>query len=771
MFRAKSPLIIGSVLVLWLLGGCSAHKTDRGYLIRHESAWEVNRTPWIGCPPDSNCDGEQSGFFDCLKKDNGDGRSGKKFRRHCGVTPDCSAKNPCCKTLGCGMWVDPGEPMVAGSPARACGLTPFCSPMKPCGLTPYCGKPGGGMGGGMGMMSPNTLMLGNSAMVSGGFIPNTVVMPTPTPTIPQPTLAPSGSTSPSKVPTVAGPNGMRIGTTPNRFPNGPIPGSAGGTLISMGVVPGVSTITTGGLVAAAGVATPAGMMTPNGVQLPNGVLQSQGVIRACALHPNCTAARPCCQTTGCGMIVPIAMVSNNAVQLASALSAPGIAGNVLPAYGAVPGYVNGNMMSAGGIPTDRTGTGMLVNPITGQPVAGLSMNGTTQLGYPPIGYAPTGYSPGYPRYAPATAAEEKEEKEEEEPNAVAPTPQSQMPAPRFHPVPSKPAFQRSEGLPTVPSSKRTLSGTGKVLTKETLNAAMEQAYLEGIADAIEDVQEEIDAQNQELAKAEIQAKILRQAKQLQTQLDTRQEATQKLQELNLHEERTRQQEIQQARYRQSQLQQAYLQQVALQQNSLTPPTIQQAQFQQPQFQQLGGTASTGQGAAKGFFSSAVGSFSGHSSLPTATPPIPQQRTDANPTVSAKASGANFMAKVSDTVSPLTEFFGVGRPKIPHPQTVGMPNASRPQPVPVAQTVPASSVRSKPQKNVNAPSPLCLPCPPLDVVPTGPVAQMPDLEPQVAPDHIPPRPTTAARKPKTIIDTDDDSEPNMVQSANFVVHGS
>ena len=722
MLSSKSPLV--TVLVLLFFVGCSASKTDRGYLIRHESAWEVNRTPWIGCPPDSHCDGEKkNGFFDCLKKDSGGGKSCQKFRRHCGVTPDCMAKNPCCKTLGCGMWVDPCEPMTTGSPARACGLTPFCSPMKPCSLTPYCGKPTA--------MVPNTLMLGNAAVMNGGIIPNTMVMPSsPTPTVPQPTLAPPGSPTPTKSPTVAGPNGMRIGAAPNRQ----LPGGAGGMLVSMGIVPGVSTVTTGGLVAAAGVATPAGIMTPNGVMLPNGMLQSQGVIRVCVANTNCSAARPCGLTAGCGMIVPTATVSNNAVMLASALNAPGVAGNVMPAYGNMPGYVNGNVMSAGGIPTDRTGTGMLVNPITGQPVAGLSMNGTTQLGYPPIGYAPTGYSPGYPRPVspPATAADEADE---EQTAAVPAPPRSQMPPPRFHPVPTKPAFQRSEGLPTTPPNRRAASG--KVLTRESLNAAMEQAYLEGIADAMQDVQNEIDAQNREIAKAELQAKIERQATQIQTQLDARQ------------------QEVLQAQYRQTQLQQAQLQQVQFQQASLQSP-----QFQQTPYQQF----AAGQGAAY------------HAYPAMMQPPMPQApRFGGNHLIaSTKAAGSNFAAMVSGTVSPLGELFGVGQPKTqPPPYRYPARNphyAGIPQPVQTAQ-VAAVPVRTKTQpavENYAVPRPSR---PRDNAPPPHPVAAVSEPDMSVDENFLPPRPTTAAKRPTTVVEVDDDSEPNMVQTANFTTRGT
>ena len=699
MLSSKSPSIIVSILIFLFLGGCSAQKTDRGYLIRHESAWELNRTPWIGCPPDSHCDEGKSGFFDCLKKDSGNGKGCKKFRRHCGVTPDCLAKNPCCKTLGCGMWVDPCEPMVAGSPARACGLTPFCSPMKPCSLTPYCAKPG--------PVAPNALVLGNMGTMNGGFIPNT--MSTPQPTLAPPTVP---SQTPTKPPTIAGPNGMRIGTAPNRFP---VPG---GMLVSMGIVPGVSAIATGGLVAAAGVATPAGVMTPSGVLLPNGVLQSQGVIRACTSHPNCVAARPC-GLAGCGMIVPVTTVSNNAMMLASALSAPGIAGNV---------------MQAGGFPN--------------QPVPGLSMNGTPQVGYPPI----AGRTPWYPQHVQAPATEEEEEESVEVPTQ----PQSQMPAPRFHPVPSKPAFQRSEGLPTTPTQKRTVSGTGKVLTRETLNAALEQAYLEGIADAMDDVQEEIDAQNHELAKAELQARILRQTQQVQSQLEAQQEA-----KLRLQEESARQQAVLQAQYRQTH--QAQLQQVALQQAAWQQPQLQQAPFQ-----------AVAQGTGKGGLAPPPnrGAHVVQSS-------IPQPRTNTNLLASTKAAGSGLMSMVSGTVSPLTELFSVGQPRLQPPQQyrhpiqnqqmAGMSNVSRSQPVQVAHATAAAPVRINSQKKLEK-----LPCP-VDpyhgVGPSSPVAPMSDLEPLTDASVTPPRPTTVARKPKKVIDSDDDQETGAIQSAHFVVDGS
>jgi len=287
-------------------------------------------------------------------------------------------------------------------------------------------------------------------------------------------------------------------------PGGAVPG----TLVNRGIVPGASAITSGGMVAAIGVATPAGTMTPIGVRLPNGMVNNNIVLRACVLTPNCTAARPCGLTQACGGAVAVNMVANNAVALASALQAQGVAGGV---------------MQAGGM-------GSLVNPITNQPVSGLTMSGYPQVGYPPIGYAPMGYAPGYPRYAAGLidAGEAGQEMfEEEEEDVVVPQgTRSAMPVPRFHPVPSKPAFQRSEGMMPTPESQRTVAKPPTTAmteqhgaSEQEIEAALDRAYLEGVSAAMNDVERKMEAKRQAAATAKLQEKILRQSEYLQHQLD------------------------------------------------------------------------------------------------------------------------------------------------------------------------------------------------------------------------------------------------------------
>ena len=511
MTKLIPPKIIIPLVLLFgvLLVGCSHQKTKRGHLFRGDWAVEYNRTPWIGCPPDSGYDDEETekhGLFSCLAKD-GDDRNRKKFRHHCALNNDCSAKEPCCRTLGCGMWVDPNDPTNAalGGAARACGLLPFCTPQKPCCLTPNCGRPANVN------INPQTLLANQSAGMPGrnSLTPNgvaTVRGMNPT------GLTPNGMT-PNGMNTNGGLSSGTIGVMPNGT-IGTISGGAVGTvpgvtLVSRGIVPGASAITSGGMVAAIGVATPAGMMTPTGVRMPNGAINNAIVLRACVMTPNCTAARPCGLTPNCGGPVAVNTVATNATVLASALQAQGVANGVM----------------------QMNSMGTMVNPMTNQPINGTTMGGYPQAGYPPIGYAPSGYAPGYPRYAAGMTGmalpgeEEMYEDDEEEYDIALPETRSSMPVPRFQTIPHKPAFQRSEGMPReTPAKPTTTAMTSRnAMSDKELESALDQAYLEGVSAAMDDLEKKLEVKRQAAAKAQLQEKILQQAEYVQQQLDTQEE--------------------------------------------------------------------------------------------------------------------------------------------------------------------------------------------------------------------------------------------------------
>ena len=530
-----------SLLLSVILVGCTHQKTQRGHLFRGDWAVEYNRTPWIGCPPDSGCpddyqnvgqESKRGGLFSCLTKD-GDDRNLRGFRRHCAMNSGCTQKNPCCRTLGCGMWMEPDAtnstmPASLGGSTRACGLTPFCFPNSPCRVTPNCGKPANsspnvnpqtlsiknqqalaGFGGVNGLNGSNTIAMNNAG---AGLVPGGMA-------------AINGMTANGMLANGMSANGMTVngaatvrGMSPNGtmsngvmsngvMANGGVIGAApSGTLVSRGIVPGASAITSGGMVAAIGVTTPAGTMMPTGVRLPNGIVSNNVVLRACVMTPNCTAAHPCGLTPNCGGAVAINMVSGNAVALASALQAQGVASGV---------------MQAGGM-------GMLVNPMTNQPINGITMGGYPQAGYPPIGYAPTGHSPGYPRYAAGMVgvAEMEDDDEVDEEEFLPPENRSAMPVPRFHKIPSNPTFQRSEGMPNTPEPQRTVAKPTTVamseqndVSEKEYEAALDRAYLEGVSAAMNDVERKLEAKRQAAATAKLQEKILRQEEYLQQQLD------------------------------------------------------------------------------------------------------------------------------------------------------------------------------------------------------------------------------------------------------------
>lgn len=818
MFRPSLILLVflGVGLIIVGQSGCSHKKTNRGHLFRCDWAFEYNRTPWIGCPPDSGCDDERScscGLGDCSGKN----CSNKGFRRHCGLNPECTAKKPCCRNLGCGMWIDPSNPNSfagMGTGAKACGMTPFCSPMKPCCLTPLCGR----------TSTNSPMMLGSQGMMMEGVpgVPTTVpsVSPGMTPTSVQQKGDSKQEKPTQKPPTMAGPTGL---------------------LISQGIVPGVSTITTGGVVAAAGVSTPVGMMTPAGVQLPNGTINNQVVLRACGLHPSCNAGRPCCMTANCGNVVPIAMVSNNAVHLASALVS----------------NTPGGVMQAGGmgVPVGGRINGMLVNPISGQPVYGMSMNGMPQVGYPPIGYTPSGYSPKYPRFdglgmgmgMMQNQQQEQDEEEEVEENIPEESPitKSQMPVPRFHPVPSKPAFQRSQGMPVTPrsagntqkisSNRRRASasvawladdslahdepdlegfseGRGEFFSQASINTAVKKAYLEGMSAAMEEVEAELDAKEQKRREVEMQAKVLDQAKKLQAKIDSQSqepEAEQnekdrlRGQELLAEQERLqqleRQEQLQARREGEQRRRERQLREEAAMLQAQKNQILQaQMLASMPQMQQPVQQAGFNTSEEKGFLASTVSFLKGSEQRPTpqtqqqaAIRMMQQQRQSAEQPDKEIALIQSAKSLGSDLVSPLNGLLGSSNKSQQRKSKTNQTNAGY---SPMQQTnlsaeqqqalinMQQMQLQQIRQNNGNSRSTSLVQCPPKNVSQNksktyqqnGNTVKKKQLAQLDIPDSFdgdkPQRPPTGVRQnsqAKKIIEVDDFYNDSAIRQANYI----
>lgn len=327
----------------------------------------------------------------------------------------------------------------------------------------------------------------------------------------------------------------------------PVIARPGMPLISAGVVPGISRVLTGGTVAATGVTTSFGRMTAMGVQLPNGTINNEVVIRACCSNGNCLPSRPCGMVPGCGGLVSLAAVTRipasnlnrlNSVMLASAYQMQGATGQVVQAGG------------------------QYINPVTGMPVYGLTMSGYPQAGYPPIGYAPSGYAPGYPQQnLPQNAQSvanamllneqlqdeqlaEDEETEEEQEESVLPVsePKSQMPLPRFHPISTKPAFQRSEGLPLKSSSAQKTTALSRQFFSDTEEeeeveqSDSELAYLAGMEAAMDQVEEELGNKEREREKKQRQETIVKRAEELQAKIDKQRQEEERLEQEKAEQE-------------------------------------------------------------------------------------------------------------------------------------------------------------------------------------------------------------------------------------------
>ena len=266
--------------------------------------------------------------------------------------------------------------------------------------------------------------------------------------------------------------------------------------------------------------------------MPNGAFSDAIVLRSCMMLPHCRAERPCGLTPHCGGPVATNMVADNAIALASALlgqpvgggmmqpgtmQAGGMQPGMMHASGMQPGMMQAGAMQAGGMPMDGV-------PLIGQQLAqAMGMVGV----------------------APAVEAEKREE-------IVRPETRSQMPVPRFHPIPTQPVFQRSDGMPitsqTPPTQRTVAMSETRGLSESEIEAALDLAYLEGVAAAMDEVERQLEEKRQAVATARLQERILQQAESLQQQLAEQERmqllAMQQMQQERLLQERQQQLEEQ-----------------------------------------------------------------------------------------------------------------------------------------------------------------------------------------------------------------------------------
>lgn len=140
-------------LVIFSVTGCSTSLyKKRGLLFRGDWAFEINRTPWVGCPGDIDAEG-------CEKGENGE--KGKK-----GLLNGCSLTNK--------------AKCIHGIPQRNCAQC--CTNTQGMGVNGVNGVNNGANGTGMGgnpmaNLPPGSLIVPNGVVLPNGtFMPNAALM-------------------------------------------------------------------------------------------------------------------------------------------------------------------------------------------------------------------------------------------------------------------------------------------------------------------------------------------------------------------------------------------------------------------------------------------------------------------------------------------------------------------------------------------------------------------------------------------------------------------
>jgi len=433
VLKTGSTIFVSSLMIVLFISACSSPK--RGFVFRGDWAFEYNRTPWIGHPGNTDIPGTES--------------SGKETKKK--ICPVCKQEK------GETSWKD-------------ALLGPFANKDKKClcdrirsgggipGGNPYGGNinitsynptvantfPGAFGGGYPGTLPPGSLSLPPGAVV----VPNGVLLPNGT-LLPQSLFFPQAGGMTAGVPNAGQNNPAQNGagnTVPPQPPLSPNATNANGVAPQgeqgiPGQVPGTFNPQNG---------TPSTVPPAPASQLPPG-----------QLTPGQLA--PGQVTPGSEQAALLQMQSILPGLSGAGINGVGVNSPSIPQTAPMPGYASSLAPQ-----WQNSQNPMLVNPAANQVVPGLSMTGTQAPGYPPIGYAPTGYSPGYaqqmvapmpgvnqvnPLTATATAKTGQNDSDEESGDEAAEASRTaarrsmaQMPYPRFHPVPTHPAFQRSMGM-------------------------------------------------------------------------------------------------------------------------------------------------------------------------------------------------------------------------------------------------------------------------------------------------------------------------------------
>jgi len=435
----KKILIYGVFIffaVLIIATGCSSQQKKRGIVFRGDWAFEINRTPWVGHPGNTDLPGTENGETSENKQKKSLCTRDKKSSLTDSLLGPLTSFRSKCQCKDC-----------IASRANGANINYTSYSYNPSIANTFPNPMTGAY--------PGTIPQGSLSLPPGAIV------------VPSGVLMPNGTLLPHHL-FFSQPNPVGINpATGQPFPQQWQATGQGGNPQQFSNIPNQQTAIQSGQALPQTFQQQAEPVIPSGqspaLTTPQGVSVQPPQLPMPSQVPGAPVAAPGIPDLS-GVVMPqagtpemqAAMMQNNMMQN-NMVQSPSMQNAILQSLNA--------------------SNPMLVNPAYAQVVPGLSMTGTQAPGYPPIGYAPSGYAPGYAQQvsgppimgplganaaqqqalaasggsiatrntsqgkASNTTTAEEDDDEPEMPRQVA-----SMPYPRHFPVPTRPVYQRNMGM-------------------------------------------------------------------------------------------------------------------------------------------------------------------------------------------------------------------------------------------------------------------------------------------------------------------------------------
>jgi hypothetical protein len=426
--------IIMTCAILTVVTGCTANSKKRGIIFRGDWAFEINRTPWVGHPGNTDIpDSEKEQKSSVCTKGKGSTLADSLLGPLAAFKSKCHCKN-----------------CTAASVSGTNGNTNITSDHPTIASTfsnPFTTAFPGSVPPGSLSLPPGAVVVPNGVLMPNGTIlPHYLFFPQQGPgtqyhqqlSVPQPSQ-----------------NHLQENIQPPQNPQRATTGNH--SQQSLPIQP--PTLTLPGHISEQSLSTAPSVSAISPVTSSHGTgntdQTTSQAAKAYAVTPGNETNRLTSKDDAANSAVANGITQNG--------FAPQISG--MPTVSGISPNVAGYMIASPMFP--QSVNPMMVNPVDARVVPGLSMTGLSLSGYPPIGYAPTGYSPGFaqPINAPPIAgplaglseqniaannpSQSQETQKSKNNSDTAELPQknvAQMPYPRFHPVPLHPVYQRRPGI-------------------------------------------------------------------------------------------------------------------------------------------------------------------------------------------------------------------------------------------------------------------------------------------------------------------------------------